>query len=53
MQAFLIEDYPLCRIAEIHSDGQYVDVIDLIKSGFTQYTHDMVDALPMYNETIH
>lgn len=53
MQAFLIEDYPLCKVAEIHSDGQYVDVVDLIKSGFTQYTHDMVDALPMYNETIH
>jgi hypothetical protein len=38
---------------EIESSGQYVDVIDLIKSGYTQYTHDMVDALPMDNETIH
>jgi hypothetical protein len=53
MQAFLIEDYPLCKIVEIESSGQYVDVIDLIKSGYTQYTHDMVDALPMDNETIH
>lgn len=53
MQAFLIEEFPFCKVAEIQSDGQYVDVVDLIKSGFTQYTHDMIDALPMYNDTIH
>jgi len=33
--------------------GDYVDVIDIIKSGYTKHTDTMVANIPMENETIH
>ena len=53
MQTFLLQDYPYCRVVEIEGEGQYVDVIDLIKAGYSRYTDGMMDSLPMLNETIH
>lgn len=33
--------------------GNYVDVVDILKSGYYSYTDSMVEALPAYSETIH
>jgi len=33
--------------------GYYVDVIDIIKSGYTKHTDTMVANIPMENENIH
>ena len=33
--------------------GNYVDVVDILKSGYYDHTDNMVEALPPYSETIH
>ena len=33
--------------------GYYVDVVDIIKSGYTEHTDVMIANIPMENETIH
>lgn len=33
--------------------GNYVDVVDILKSGYYNHTDTMVEALPPYSETIH
>lgn len=38
---------------ETKEKGSYVDVVDILKSGYYSYTDTMVEALPVLNETIH
>jgi hypothetical protein len=38
---------------ETNAKGNYVDVVDILKSGYYNHTDSMVDALPVENETIH
>ena len=33
--------------------GSYVDVIDIIKSGHTKHTENMIDKIPMTNKNTH
>lgn len=33
--------------------GNYVDVVDILKSGYYDHTDSMVEALPIDNDTIH
>lgn len=55
MKAYIKRSSSGAFIAKIESDSKepYVDVIDLIKSGYGEYTHDMVDAIPMLSQHIH
>lgn len=41
------------KILEVSTKDKYVDVIDLLKSGYDKYTHQMMDNLPVPCETIH
>lgn len=50
---YLKEGFPEAFVATIETDKEYVDVIELVKSGYNQFTHEMVDALPMNNTSIH
>lgn len=38
---------------DVPETEEFVDVIDIIKSGYGKYTSEMVDALPMINKSIH
>lgn len=40
-------------VAEVDSESQYVSIIDILKSGHSKYTYEMINALPMNNTTIH
>lgn len=40
-------------VVEINTDNKYIDVIELLKSGYGEYTHSMADNLPMTNFEIH
>lgn len=33
--------------------GNYVDIVDILKSGYYDHTDSMVEALPITNDTIH
>ena len=35
------------------SEDKYISVIGLIKQGYAEYTHNMIDYLPMLTETMH
>lgn len=35
------------------SKADFVDVIDIVKSGYGKYAEDMIDAIPMDNRSIH
>jgi len=48
---------PDAFVAPIETDDMafapYVDVVDIIRAGYSEYTEDMVDALPMQSQHIH
>jgi len=44
--------WPKAKVVGIHTDDKYVDVVDLLKQGYGEYTYDMVDCIPC-PETIH
>jgi hypothetical protein len=39
--------------APVESTGEDVCLIDLIKSGYEKYTHDMLMGMPVANDTVH
>ena len=41
------------KIVAINSEDKYIHAVDLIKSGYGNHTHLMLDAIPMLNETVH
>lgn len=55
MKAYIKRPYSGAFVAVVESDSKepYVDVIDLIKSGYGKYVEDMVDAIPMPNQLFH
>lgn len=40
-------------VVEVDADEKYVNVVTLIKQGYSKYTAKMVDKLPMLSEEIH
>jgi hypothetical protein len=48
--------FPESFVAGIQDDDDanpYVDVIDIVKSGYGEYAWGMIDALPTPNDTLH
>jgi hypothetical protein len=50
---YLYEDFPDCFVATVNTDEKYIDVVDLLKCGLGSFTYDMMDGLPMQNQSIH
>lgn len=46
---------PTAFVAGIDTDDKddFVDVIDIIKSGYGDYTFELFDAIPVDNHTVH
>lgn len=40
------------KIVGINTLDKYVDVVDLVKDGYGNYTHDMIDCIPC-SDTVH
>jgi hypothetical protein len=38
---------------KVATKERYVSVVEIVKQGYTDYTHDMINYLPMLTETIH
>lgn len=53
IEEFLSKKYKNLRVLPIEVKEKYVSAIDAIKAGYEQYTHMMVDNLPMQSETVH
>lgn len=55
MRAYIKRQSSKAFVAKVESNSKepYVDVIDLIKSGYGEYVWDMIDAMPMNNQNIH
>jgi len=53
IDAYLGRDRGEWKVVGINTDDKYVDVVDLLKSGYSKYTYQMVDALPMTNFQVH
>jgi hypothetical protein len=56
--AYYIENYLKTTertygIIQVESKDKYVSVIDVIKAGYKEYTHNLIDFLPMDSEAIH
>lgn len=48
--------FPESFVAEIYDDKNdtpYVDVIDIVRSGYGEYAWGMIDALPMPTDVFH
>lgn len=50
---YLGKDRGYWLVVSIDTDEKYIDVVDLLKSGYGKYTHNMVDSLPMTNQEVH
>lgn len=44
---------PQAFVGRIESDDHYVDVIDIVKSGFGDFAVDLIHTLPMPSDEIH
>ena len=55
MRAYIKRPTSGSFVAKVSSDSKdpYVDVVDLIKSGYGEYVEDMIDAMPMLSQNIH
>src|SRR6056300_1420736 len=40
-------------VVSIDTEDKYIDVVDLVKSGYGDYTHNMIDNIPMTNFQVH
>lgn len=40
-------------IIEIETDEKYIDVTDLLRRGYSKYTHGMMDSIEMISTEIH
>lgn len=40
-------------VIEIDSKDKYVSLVEIIKQGYAEYTHDLIDNLPMISEKFH
>jgi hypothetical protein len=40
-------------IIQVETKDKYVSIIDIIKAGYEEYTHNLIDFLPMDSEAIH
>lgn len=41
------------KIVGIETKDKYIHVVDLIKEGYSKYTHNMIEGLPMISTQIH
>ena len=56
MRIYIAKKFPDCFVAGIDDNDPktpYVDVIDIVKSGYGQYAWDMIDAMPMPSQMDH
>jgi hypothetical protein len=53
MDNYLSKIHNDLKIVDVESNHKHVSVTDLIRAGFVEYTHDMMDNLPMFSEEIH
>lgn len=50
---YLKTDDKTYGIIQIDTDDKYVSIIDILKSGYSEYTHNMIDFMPMPSGAIH
>lgn len=40
-------------VIAVEAKDKYVNIIDIIKQGYGEYTHNLMDLLPMVSESVH
>lgn len=40
-------------VIQIDVTDKYVSIVDIIKQGYAEYTHELIDFMPMQSEAIH
>jgi hypothetical protein len=40
-------------VIAVETNSRYVNIVDIIKQGYGDYTHNLIDCLPMISEEIH
>jgi hypothetical protein len=53
LSRYLRSGCPKAFVAQIDSKQDFVDVIQIVKSGYGKYAEEMVDAIPMDNRSVH
>jgi len=53
MQKYVKKFCPFSYVVEIDCNEDFADVVDIVKSGYGEFTHDMLDFMPLYSELIH
>jgi hypothetical protein len=50
---YLGRDRGVWSVVWIETNDKYIDIIDLLKSGYGKYTHQMMDGIAMISTSIH
>jgi hypothetical protein len=56
LDTYISRGCPKAFVAKIETGSQkhpFVDVIDIVRSGYGEYAKDMIDSIPMHNTSIH
>jgi hypothetical protein len=53
MNNYLSKIHEDLKIVSVETDRKHISATELIKSGFGDYTHDMMDNLPMISDEVH
>lgn len=53
LDEYLEKRFQNCFVAAVDSKTSYVTLADMIKNGYEQYTHDMLDKMPIHNDLMH
>lgn len=56
LNTYISRRYPSAFIAPVETyeeESNYVDVVDMVKSGYGEYLEDMIDAIPMPSQATH
>lgn len=40
-------------VIEVNAKDRYISIVEIIKQGYSEYTHEMIDFIPMLSEEIH
>lgn len=40
-------------VISVDAKERYVDIVDIIKAGYSEFTHELMDNIPMISKEIH
>lgn len=53
IEKYFPKEYKDYLVISIKSENKYVHIVEVIKAGYKEYTHELIDFIPMQSEEVH